>query len=74
MTLYFVTAVIVKQIDESTFEATASWWTDSIYKCYLSDELFHQNIRPLVGDLVILECNDSDLKDIKGRYYIVKVM
>ena len=75
MALFFVSAYITNQIDESAFEATASWWTDWKFKCYVSDELFRQNIRPSVGDLVILEA-DSDLKDIKGRYryYIVKVL
>jgi translation initiation factor IF-1 len=52
-----------KQIDERTFEVSLSSRTHCTVKCYLSDELFRKNIRPLVEDWVILKL-DSDLKKI----------
>lgn len=45
---------IVDQVDDRTFQARFCE-TDSIVTCYLSHDLFHKNIRPVVGDLVRLE-------------------
>ena len=73
MVLIYSPAYIVNQIDERTFQASLSG-TDWIVKCYLSHELFRENIRPLVGDLVILEYN-SGLRRIKRRvHHIIEVI
>jgi len=73
MALIYSTAYIVNQIDERTYQASLSG-TDLIVKCYLSHELFRENIRPLVGDLVVLRY-DSGLRRIKRRvHYIIKVI
>ena len=54
-------AYIVDQVDERTFQARFFFYcgTDLIVTCYLSHELYYQNIRPLVGDLVKLEYNSG---------------
>ncbi|GGM27814.1 hypothetical protein GCM10010129_84710 [Streptomyces fumigatiscleroticus] len=73
MALIYSAAYVVNQIDERTYQASL-YGTNWIVKCYLSHELFRENIRPLVGDLVLLEYNSGLRRKKRRVHYIVEVI
>lgn len=70
LTYKYNLAYIVDQVDERTFQARFCG-IYLIVTCYLSHELYYQNIRPLMGDLVKLEYN-SGLRG--GVHTIVEIL
>ena len=73
--VYYFLGWIHRQLNEDSFEVSTDWsGKDEIIKCYLSRKLFRENIRPLVGDRILIEYNSGLRRIERRRFYIIKVV